>query len=112
MLDRYQIETRRTAIHGLSERDDLLLGAIGLCGEAGEAAELVKKHAFHGEPLDREALAAELGDVLWYLAHLAGVLGISLHDVAAANVEKLRIRYPNGFPSTATSDPPPRVAPQ
>jgi NTP pyrophosphatase (non-canonical NTP hydrolase) len=98
MRDSYQLEVRRTAVPGLSERDDLLLGAIGLCGESGEAADLVKKHVFHGVPLDRDALIAELGDVLWYLAHLANVVGISLDDVAAANVEKLRRRYPSGFP--------------
>ncbi|WP_131784340.1 nucleoside triphosphate pyrophosphohydrolase family protein [Protofrankia symbiont of Coriaria ruscifolia] len=97
MLDTYQNAVRRTAINGLSEKDDLLLGVIGLCGESGEAADLVKKHVFHGAPLDREALIEEMGDVLWYLAHLAGVLGTSLHEVATANVEKLLLRYPDGF---------------
>lgn len=106
MLDRYQGEIRRTAIRGLQQRDDLLLGAIGLCGEAGEVAELVKKHVFHRKPLDREAIVSELGDVLWYLAHLANVLGISMDEVAAENIEKLRTRYPNGFPHTATTETP------
>lgn len=98
MLDSYDLEVRRTAIEGLSPRDDLLLGAIGLCGESGEVAESVKKHVFHGTPLDREELLEELGDVLWYLTHLARVLGTSLEDIAAVNVAKLRRRYPNGFP--------------
>jgi hypothetical protein len=47
MLDRYQTEVRRIRIHGLSVRDDLLLGAVGICGESGEVAEIVKKHVFH-----------------------------------------------------------------
>lgn len=98
MFDAYQREVRRTAIGGLSTRDDILLGAIGLCGESGEVAELVKKHVFHGDQLDRTSLISEMGDVLWYLAHLANALGTSLDDVAAGNIEKLRRRYPEGFP--------------
>ncbi|WP_067840614.1 nucleoside triphosphate pyrophosphohydrolase family protein [Nocardia lijiangensis] len=98
MFDAYQLEVRRTAIDGLSTREDILLGAIGLCGESGEVAELVKKHVFHGDQLDRTLLIGEMGDVLWYLAHLANALGVSLEDVAARNVEKLRRRYPDGFP--------------
>jgi NTP pyrophosphatase (non-canonical NTP hydrolase) len=97
MLDGYQTEVRRTAIPGLTMRDDLLLGAIGLCGESGEVAEIIKKHVFHEAPLNRENVGAELGDVLWYLAHLAGLLGMSLDEIATANVAKLRARYPNGF---------------
>lgn len=97
MLDRYQTEVQRTTIDGLTARDNLLLGAIGLCGESGEVAETVKKHVFHGVPLDRENLGSELGDVLWYLTHLAALIGMSLEEIASANVAKLRTRYPNGF---------------
>jgi NTP pyrophosphatase (non-canonical NTP hydrolase) len=98
MFEYYHREVERTSIHGLSSRDRLLLGSIGLCGEAGEVAERVKKHVFHGEPLERQALILELGDVLWYLTHLASDLNASLEDVASANVEKLSRRYPGGFP--------------
>jgi len=75
----------------------LAMVALGIAGEAGEVAEIVKKHLFHGHPLDNEKLRKELGDVLWYLAAVATVQGIDLQDVADANVEKLRARYPNGF---------------
>ncbi len=105
MLDSYDQEVRRTAVEGLSTRDDLLLGAIGLCGESGEVAETVKKHVFHGTPLNREELLEELGDVLWYLTHLTRVLGSSLDDIAAINVAKLRHRYPNGFPTEPITPP-------
>jgi NTP pyrophosphatase (non-canonical NTP hydrolase) len=47
--------------------------------------------------LDREKLRNELGDVLWYVATMASDLGIPLSDVASANVDKLRKRYPEGF---------------
>jgi NTP pyrophosphatase (non-canonical NTP hydrolase) len=91
-LDSYQRDANRT-----NATADLANKGLGLCGEAGEVAELLKKHLYHGHPLDREKLRNELGDVLWYVATLASDFGISLSDVASANVDKLRRRYPEGF---------------
>ena len=71
-------------------------GAIGLCGEAGEASEIVKKYAFQGHTLDYHHLALELGDVLWYLSYTAYGLGYSLSKIMAMNQEKLAKRYPDG----------------
>jgi len=71
--------------------------ASGLAEEAGEALGLVRKHAFMGHPLDRARLTSELGDVLWCLAAVAGAAGISLAEVAEANLAKLRARYPDGY---------------
>lgn len=76
---------------------------LGLCGEAGEVADIVKKIEFHGHPFDDKTigkLKLELGDVLWYVAMLASHLGFSLSDVAVANQEKLLRRYPDGFSSS------------
>ena len=96
-LDDYQQLAART-LHPAQTADQRLANAaLGLTGEAGEVAEHVKKHLFHGTPLDRDAVAKELGDCLWYLAALAGAIGATLDDVASANVEKLRRRYPEGF---------------
>jgi len=91
-LDSYQRDANRT-----NTTADFANKALGLCGEAGEVAELLKKHLYHGHPLDREKLRNELGDVLWYVATLASDLGIPLSDVASGNVDKLRRRYPEGF---------------
>jgi NTP pyrophosphatase (non-canonical NTP hydrolase) len=77
----------------------LVWNAIGLAGEAGEVAELVKKGVFHRHGLDQARLANELGDVLWYAAGLCTVLGLDLGEVMQANIDKLRRRYPNGFSS-------------
>lgn len=77
----------------------MLNGALGLCGEAGEAADIVKKHFFQGHELDKEDLKNELGDVMWYIAVLARSAHIDLADVANGNIEKLRRRYPDGFSS-------------
>lgn len=92
-LDEYQSLALRTA-NGNPSVEYL---ALGLCGEAGEVAELVKKSLRHGKPLDHEKLCDELGDVLWYLAVLANAAGLSLDAVAQRNVDKLKERYPEGF---------------
>jgi NTP pyrophosphatase (non-canonical NTP hydrolase) len=76
--------------------------AIGLAGEAGEVADLVKKGIFHQHGLDLEKVKKELGDVLWYVAALCSKLDLSLSDVMAANVEKLRARYPEGYSAQAS----------
>lgn len=72
-------------------------GVLGLCGEAGECADLVKKCVFQGKVLDKEHLAKELGDVAWYLAVAAQAIGYDLETVMQMNIAKLEARYPNGF---------------
>ncbi|GGH98987.1 nucleoside triphosphate pyrophosphohydrolase family protein [Mammaliicoccus vitulinus] len=75
----------------------LINGALGLTGEAGEVADIVKKHVFHGHELDEQELKKELGDVLWYIACCAKALDMDLNDIAMSNIAKLEKRYPNGF---------------
>lgn len=100
-FDGYQAGAARTAPDDEGEKTLAVL-ALGVAGEAGEVAELIKKHVGHGHPLDKEKLTKELGDVLWYLATLAEVLGISFQDVADMNLEKLKKRYPDGFSHEAS----------
>jgi len=96
-LDDYQRLALRTAgDHGAFDRN-LLYTALGLNGEAGETAELIKKALFHGHELDRDKLKKELGDVLWYVAVMAHTLDLSLAEVAQHNIDKLAARYPQGF---------------
>lgn len=95
-INQYQKEALRTAGQG-TLTDLLTNGALGLSGEAGECADLVKKHLFHGHPLDVEHLAKELGDVAWYLAVTAHAIGYDLETVLQMNVDKLWKRYPTGF---------------
>jgi NTP pyrophosphatase (non-canonical NTP hydrolase) len=95
-FNEYQRLALRTA--GQTAPDRLLQnGVMGLCGEAGECIDIVKKHLFQGHTLDRDKLIDEAGDCLWYLAAVAAGLGISLGEIAEGNVEKLRRRYPDGF---------------
>lgn len=75
----------------------LLNGVLGLCGEAGEVADAVKKHLFQEHMLDRDKLVDELGDVCFYLELTACCAGITLDEARQKNIEKLNRRFPNGF---------------
>ena len=98
-INEYQKLAMKTLNPELSEKDVLINGVMGLCGESGEAIDIVKKWLAQGHELDKEKLAKELGDICWYLAETATALGYSLEDIMSANIEKLRKRYPEGFDS-------------
>lgn len=88
----YQLLAMRTANDG-----DLVNAALGLAGESGEVADLIKKVEFQGHILDEDKLVEELGDVLWYVALAAETLGVPLEDIMRRNIDKLWSRYPAGF---------------
>jgi NTP pyrophosphatase (non-canonical NTP hydrolase) len=95
----YQRESRKTAVYpGAGE--NLIYPTLGLCGEAGEVAEKVKKILRDQQGLvtdeNRQALQKELGDVLWYVAQVASELGLDLAVVAEKNLEKLFSRKERG----------------
>ena len=96
-INEYQQLALRTLNPMLSERDVLINGVMGLCGESGEAIDLVKKHLAQGHPLDKDRLAHELGDIAWYLAETADAIGYDLETILKLNIEKLKMRYPEGF---------------
>lgn len=92
----YQKAAMRTV--GTSDKTELLIdGVLGLCGETGEVADLVKKATFQGHELNRAKVAEELGDVAWYLAVTAQAIGYNLDLIFKLNILKLRKRYPDGF---------------
>lgn len=101
-MNSYQQEVMRTAATSKDVDLQTCILGLGLTGEAGEAADLIKKAIGHGHGLDRAKLAKELGDVLWYVAALADIIGYPLELIAELNVEKLRARYPNGFSTEAS----------
>ena len=96
-INEYQQLALRTLNPELDNKDVLINGVMGLCGESGEVIDLVKKHLAQGHELDREQLAKELGDVAWYLAETAYAIGYPLEDILRMNIEKLLDRYPEGF---------------
>lgn len=81
----------------LSPRDGMGSAFLGLVCEAGEAGDVIKKHMYQGQALDRDKVIAELGDVRFYLEWCCLILGISIQDVEEANVLKLEKRYVSGF---------------
>lgn len=93
----YQRLAMTTLNPALSKKDVLINSVMGLCGESGEAIDIVKKWLAQGHALDKAHLAKELGDVAWYLAEAATALDIPLEDIFQANLDKLKARYPEGF---------------
>lgn len=75
----------------------LLHALIGLCTEAGEAQDAVKKFLIYDLPFDEINMVEEFGDVLWYIALGLDALGVTMEDAMRRNIEKLRVRYPDKF---------------
>lgn len=96
-INEYQALAMRTSNKDLSPDYHLLNGVLGLSGESGEVADIVKKNFMQGHVLDLEHLAKELGDICWYIAEAATAIGYDLETIMVMNIEKLRERYPNGF---------------
>lgn len=98
-INEYQKEALRTANVATQDLPLLINGVLGLAGEAGECADIVKKGYFQGHPISTNQLAKELGDIAWYLAITAHAIGYDLESILQGNVDKLRDRYPKGFDS-------------
>ena len=96
-INEYQTLAMTTLNPALSQKDVLINSVMGLCGESGEAIDIVKKWLAQGHQLDKEHLAKELGDIAWYLAEAETALDLNLEDILEANIEKLKKRYPEGF---------------
>jgi len=95
-LSEYQRLAARTI--PVEEIDSLLTNfCLGLAGEGGELIDHVKKAVFHKHALDKDYLAKELGDLLWYIAGISSILKLDLSDIGDINIDKLKRRYPNGF---------------
>lgn len=96
-INEYQRLAMRTSNINLANAGHLLNGVLGIAGEGGEVADLVKKNQFQGHPLDEEHIAKELGDICWYIAETASAIGYDLETIMQMNIDKLKARYPEGF---------------
>ena len=101
-VNEYQKAAMATLNPALDKKDVLINSVMGLCGEFGEAIDIVKKWLMQGHELDREHLVRELGDVAWYLAEAATALDVPLEAVFQGNLDKLHQRFPNGFDTGAS----------
>ncbi|MDO8663438.1 MAG: nucleoside triphosphate pyrophosphohydrolase family protein [Candidatus Wildermuthbacteria bacterium] len=95
----YQKLSRETAIYPNADKN-FIYPALGLAGETGEVAEIIKRIIRDKNGLADEETKAmlikELGDVLWYLSQLATEFGLSLDEIAADNIKKLQDRKARG----------------
>ena len=82
-VNEYQQLAMTTLNPELNKRDVLINSVMGLCGESGEAIDIVKKWMAQGHELDKAHLAKELGDIAWYLAETAWALDIPLEEILA-----------------------------
>ena len=93
------IESRSSLDAKGANIERLLTAAVGISAEGGEFMEIVKKMLFQGKPWtddNRDHLIIELGDVMWYVMQACMALDVSIEDVVAGNVDKLKKRYPGG----------------
>ena len=102
LVNDYQEKAMTTLNPALDKKDVLINSVMGLCGESGEAIDIVKKWLMQGHELDKEHLIKELGDVAWYLAEAATTLDVPLETVFQENLDKLHRRFPNGFDAQAS----------
>lgn len=98
-INDYQMAAMRTSSKTISTKEHLLNGALGLTGESGEVADIVKKCFMQGHQMDVEHIAKELGDICWYIAETATAIGYDLETILLMNIDKLKKRYPEGFSS-------------
>lgn len=93
-MNEYQELASRTA---KEDPEEVINYGLGVSGEAGEVADMIKKRRFQGHTFSKEEICKELGDVLWYVSQLARMHGLTMDQVATANIIKLQKRYPEGF---------------
>lgn len=103
--EEYQLASRRThaetegAFRRLSDDRAMHLNhaVIGICTEAGELADQLKRHVFYGRPLDLVNIKEEAGDLLWYISLALTQCGLTISEAMDANIAKLKARYPLKF---------------
>ncbi|MDA2439629.1 nucleoside triphosphate pyrophosphohydrolase family protein [Bacillus cereus] len=114
-LDQYQEAALRTWNTNNDFGGRVLNAALGITGEAGEVADVVKKAIFHGHGFDpahcpgeeegnTHKIALELGDILYYISIMSHEMGYTLEDIAQMNIFKLAKRYPDGFSPKASQN--------
>lgn len=98
-IKEFQQNSIRTLNTNLTKEQLLSNMVMGIAGESGEVADVIKKHLYQGHDLDVAHLKEEIGDVMFYIANLANVLELDMEEVLEDNINKLRKRYPQGFDS-------------
>ena len=95
-MNNYQELAIRTAKDG-GFKFNLTHAVFGLTCEVGEFADCIKKYLIYGQSLDRDNAAEELGDIMWFVALVCETLDLKMDDIAMANIDKLKARYPDKY---------------
>lgn len=109
-FDGYQTVARSTITRSGTVADadiplfDAIHAGLGLCSEAGEIADALKRLQAYGKPLDMVNLKEEAGDCLWYISLLCDAAGCTLQEAAEANSRKLALRKAQGMGATINKD--------
>lgn len=93
----YELLAMRTAKDMGSQKMNLIHAAMGMCSDAGEACDVAKAHTIYNKEFDLEHFVEELGDTLWFIVLGARSAGVTLEQVARANILKLQKRYPDKY---------------
>lgn len=96
----YQDKCLKTLSHNMysdNTPEELIHASMGICTEAGEFIDSIKKYRYYGKEYDRDNAVEELGDIMWYVAVACEVLGTTIDKVQDINIEKLKKRYEKGF---------------
>ena len=96
-LNDYQVKSKRTLNQELTKEQTVSNMIMGILGETGEVADIIKKHYYQGHDMDIEHIKEEIGDVMFYIVNLCNVLDLDLEALLYQNHTKLMKRYPNGF---------------
>lgn len=97
--DKKALDRLKDKLESITQYDigGIFNAALGLSGEVGEFNDLLKKWVFHEKELDVEHVKKELGDIMWYVAMMCHSFNWNLDDILQMNVDKLKVRYPEGF---------------
>lgn len=95
-MNRYQQLASRTINFDNNLANTEMHALHGMSAEVGELHSLYQK-MYQGHQFDKDHAKKELGDLLWFIAEYCTVCGLTLEEVAQANIEKLEARYPDGF---------------
>lgn len=95
-MNEYQALASRTMRNDKSKKETVLHALHGMASEVGEVHALYQK-VYQGHKLHLDRIVSELGDLLWFIAEWCTANEIDMNDVMAANIEKLKARYPDGF---------------
>jgi len=96
-FNEYTFYAARTRNNLNSELLDELHMVLGIVTEAGELADMYKKHFAYGKDKDVVNIEEEIGDLMWYIANLIDMLGLDFETILEKNIAKLSKRYPEGF---------------